>query len=51
MGDNPFQLDWDFAALHGAWPTGQDNAYLLNRLRDIPVDAVWAKVLEALPGE
>jgi len=39
MGDNPLQLDWDFAALHGAWPTGPDNAYLLNRLRDIPVDA------------
>jgi hypothetical protein len=39
MSDNPFQLDWDFAALHGAWPTGPDNAYLLNRLRDIPVDA------------
>jgi SAM-dependent methyltransferase len=38
-GDNPFQLNWDFAALHGAWPTGPDNAYLLNRLRDIPVDA------------
>ncbi len=39
MADNPFQLNWDFAALHGAWPTGPDNAYLLNKLRDIPVDA------------
>jgi SAM-dependent methyltransferase len=39
MADNPFQLNWDFKALHGAWPTGPDNAYLLNRLRDIPVDA------------
>jgi SAM-dependent methyltransferase len=38
-GDYPFQLNWDFAALHGAWPTGPDNAYLLNRLRDIPVEA------------
>jgi len=37
--DAPVQLDWDYSALHGAWPTGPDNAYLLNRLRDVPVDA------------
>jgi SAM-dependent methyltransferase len=49
------QLDWDVTALHGAWPTGLDNRYLLGRLHDVPVDATAAgasgRVLEVAASE
>jgi ubiquinone/menaquinone biosynthesis C-methylase UbiE len=36
------QLDWDYSKLHGQWPTGRDNEYIMERLKDVPVDATVA---------
>jgi SAM-dependent methyltransferase len=37
-GVNRLQLDWNVVELHGAWPHGPDNNYLLGRLRHLPAE-------------
>jgi SAM-dependent methyltransferase len=37
--DLKIQRAWDFSALHGAWPVGPDNKYIMDRLHDVAVDA------------
>src|SRR5262245_6769782 len=38
MGEEgKLQLDWDVGALHGAWPTGPDNRFIMERLQEVPV--------------
>jgi SAM-dependent methyltransferase len=37
-GELRIQRAWDFSALHGAWPIGPDNKYLMDRLHDVAVD-------------
>ncbi|HJQ84983.1 MAG TPA: class I SAM-dependent methyltransferase, partial [Candidatus Binatia bacterium] len=32
------QREWDFRALHDAWPSGMDNKYILKRLGTVPVE-------------
>ena len=50
-----FQRDWDFHALHGRWPTGHDNDFIIDRLRVVPVEATAAgargRVLEVAAAE
>jgi ubiquinone/menaquinone biosynthesis C-methylase UbiE len=36
------QLDWDYSKLHGRWPMGRDNDYIMERLKDVPVEATVA---------
>src|SRR5215813_660382 len=49
------QRDWDFRALHGDWPGGHDNDFLIDRLRVVPVEETAAgatgRVLEVAAAE
>ncbi len=49
------QRDWDFHALHGRWPTGHDNDFLIDRLRAVPVEetaaGAYGRVLEVAAAE
>ncbi len=49
------QREWDFAALHGAWPRGPDNRYMMERLAIVPVEVTAAgahgPVLEVAAAE
>jgi SAM-dependent methyltransferase len=53
--DLDLQLDWDVSKLHGRWPTGPDNVYMLQRLKDVTVEATAAgahgRVLEVAASE
>jgi SAM-dependent methyltransferase len=50
-----FQLDWDVANLHGRWPTGPDNFYLLHRISILAAEVTAAggpaRVLEVAAAE
>ena len=49
------QLDWDVGKLHGGWPTGPDNYYLMHRLSALPAEVAAAggpaRVLEVAAAE
>ena len=36
------QREWDVSALHGAWPMGPDNKYIMDRLGTVPVEVTAA---------
>lgn len=49
------QLDWDVSKLHGRWPTGRDNLYIMERLKEVAVETTAAnatgRVLEVAAAE
>ena len=36
------QQDWDVGKLHGRWPSGPDNVFMLDRLNEVTVGVTAA---------